>query len=108
MAPQCFTGRYTFCHLEKNSRNAKAAPCPKRPGFVFHKHAMTAKVSSILTVCRAAQVSLVELAIVFSRTDGAYIVHCSCFQMACTNVLSECASFLHSPGPLGHWLDAQA
>ena len=41
-----------------------------------------------------------------ARTDGAYMVHCSCFQMACTNVPSGCASFIHSPRPLGHWLDA--
>ena len=40
-----------------------------------------------------------------ARTDGAYMVHCSCFQMACTNVQLGCASFIHSPRPLGHWLD---
>ena len=41
-----------------------------------------------------------------ARTDGAYMVHCSCFQLACANVPSGCASFIHSPRPLGHWLDA--
>ena len=40
-----------------------------------------------------------------ARTDGAYMVHCSCIQMACTNVQLRCAPFIYSPRPLGHWLD---
>ena len=40
-----------------------------------------------------------------ARADGAYMVHCSCIQMACTKVQLRCVTFIHSPRPLRHWLD---